>query len=290
MGHEEVSEEKDLTVEDMQLALRSSNEEIYKLREKLSMFQMDIDYFKNSDSNTLYYTGLPTFMHLNAIYDLVKCYMAETSQAPLKKFQQLILTLIKLRLNLPFRDLANRFNCHYTSAGRIFSKDIGYTILPFKNLVINMPQCFQDNFGLRTTVLIDCFEVFIERPSNVNAAARTWSNYKHHHTVKFLIGITPQGVICFISNAYGGRASDKFITEDCGFLDKLQPRDLVIADRGFLISNSVNMCLAEVVTPAFLKGKKQLSAKEVESTRKIANVRIHVERIIGMLRSKIYYI
>jgi hypothetical protein len=40
------------------------------------------------------------------------------------------------------------------------------------------------------------------------------------------------------------------------------------------------MC-AEVHIPAFTKGKNQLSAKEVESTRKIANVRIHVERVIG---------
>lgn len=148
-----------------------------------------------------------------------------------------------------------------------------------------MPRCFKETFS-SATVIIDCFEVFIEKPSNLQAAAKTWSNYKHHNTLKFLIGVTPQGVICFISNAYGGRASDKFITGDCGFLNKLIPGDLVLADRGFLIKDSVELCYAEVVTPAFKKGKKQLSAKEVEDTRKLASVRIHVERVIGTLKQK----
>ena len=56
-----------------------------------------------------------------------------------------------------------------------------------------MPKCFQFSFGNRTTVIIDCFEVFIERPTNLLARAQTFSSYKHHNTIKVLIGITPQG-------------------------------------------------------------------------------------------------
>ena len=41
---------------------------------------------------------------------------------------------------------------------------------------------------------------------------------------------------------------------------------------------------AEVKSPAFTNGNKQLSAFDVEKTRKIANVRIHVEQIIGLQR------
>ena len=66
-----------------------------------------------------------------------------------------------------------------------------------------------------------------------------WSNYKQHNTVKLLIAITPQGTISFISKTWGGRVSDKYITERCGILDKLLPGDLVLADRGFTIPDSV---------------------------------------------------
>jgi hypothetical protein len=127
---------------------------------------------------------------------------------------------------------------------------------------------------------------FIERPSNLLARAETWSNYKHHNTVKYLIGITPQGAVSFLSKGWGGRVSDKHVTEHCGLLLKLLPGDIVLADRGFDIKESVGLYCAEVKIPAFTKGKKQLSPLELEATRKIAHTRIHVERVIGLVRNK----
>jgi len=84
----------------------------------------------------------------------------------------------------------------------------------------------------------------------------------------------------------GGHASDKYITEHCGILKKLLPGDIVIADRGFDIAESVGMMQAQFHIPAFTKGKQQLSALEVENTRTIANVRNHVERVIGSVRQR----
>jgi len=51
------------------------------------------------------------------------------------------------------------------------------------------------------------------------ARTETWSQYKHHNTAKFLIGITPQGVTSFISQGWGGRVSDKYLTEQSDLLD-----------------------------------------------------------------------
>ena len=64
------------------------------------------------------------------------------------------------------------------------------------------------------------------------------------------------------------------------------PGDIVLADRGFDITESVGMMQAKLHIPAFTKGKSQLSAMEITETRTIANVRIHVERVIGNVRQK----
>jgi hypothetical protein len=89
-----------------------------------------------------------------------------------------------------------------------------------------------------------------------------------------------------VSNSYGGCTSDKAITNDCGILDNLQLGDVVMVDRGFTIAQEVGEKHAKLEIPAFKLGKSQLHPYEVEETRKIANVRVHVERVIGMLRQK----
>ena len=125
----------------------------------------------------------------------------------------------------------------------------------------------------------------LKRPSSLDTRAITWSNYKHKNTAKVLLGITPQGVM-FVSDTWGGQVSNKHLSENCEILRKLLPGDFVLADRGFDISESVGMMQASLQIPAFTKGKSQLSALEVENTRTIANVRIHVERVIGCVRQK----
>lgn len=138
----------------------------------------------------------------------------------------------------------------------------------------------------KCAVIIDCFEIFLEKPSDLLCRAQTFSSYKHHNTVKYLIGITPQGTVCFISDGWGGRVSDKYLTENSNIWSHLTPGDTILADRGFDIREFVGLYCANVTIPDFTRGKKQLTGIEVEQTRRIANVRIHVERVIGVLRQK----
>ncbi len=275
--------EDDLEIETLQLELQSLT----------SALPFSEEVLECDDERVKFYTGLPKYKILKAVFDMV----VVTSAVPTKltPFQEFMLTIIKLRLNSPYKDLAYRFGISVATVSRIFSKWLTMMDTVLQHLIIwpsreslwkTMPQSFIDSFGKDVTVIIDCFEVFIERPSNLLARAITWSSYKHHNTVKILLGITPQGTVSFVSEAWGGRVSDKLLTESCGILKHLLPGDVVLADRGFNISDDVAMMQAKLHLPAFTRGKKQLNAMEVESTRSIANVRIHVERVIGVVRQK----
>ena len=96
-----------------------------------------------------------------------------------------------------------------------------------------------------------------------------------HHKVQFALSVK-----------LGEGGIQISLTENCGLLDNLIPGDLVLSDRGFTVHESVQFHQAKLNIPAFTKGKDQLDSVDVEQTRKIATVRIHVKIIIGLLRPK----
>ncbi|CAN8010990.1 unnamed protein product [Ixodes pacificus] len=264
-------------------------------REQLSVHRLDETSFQKDKGMVPFYTGLPSFALLLGLFQLLQGSVRHSERNSLSKFQEMIVFLVRLRLNLPLQDLAYRFQVSQSTITRIVDKwlDAAYLKLPKAVkwpgrdvLRKSMPMAFRRTFGTRVAVILDCFEVFIDRPSSLHARALTWSSYKHHNTVKYLIGIAPQGKITFISKGWGGRTSDKHLTEQCGVLDNLLPGDSVLADRGFTISDAVSVHCARLEIPAFTRGKAQLAPCAVEATRNLANVRIHVERVIGLVRRK----
>ena len=70
------------------------------------------------------------------------------------------------------------------------------------------------------------------------------------------VGINPSGVFNFMSDLYSGTISDRAITIRSGLLEKLEPMDDVMADRGFNLRDLVTKRNATLDIPLFAKGKQ----------------------------------
>ena len=88
-----------------------------------------------------------------------------------------------------------------------------------------------------------------------------------------------------MSDLFEGDINDIQIFEESGILKHIHPYDIILADRGFTVQDLLNPLQAKLTIPAFLKGRKNLSAAEELSTRKIAKARIHIERFNQRVKS-----
>lgn len=296
--HKEI--QTDLTSEDIDALFQYYKNAVEERKEflfKLSSFVIDVDFFKNNDKKTRFYTGFTTWSLLNNFYELVRDYIPNHFNSKLSQFQIVVMTLMKLRLNFNFTDLGYRFQVERQTISKNFERCIYILFKLFhqskiirwperKSIILNTPSYFRSAFKEQIVIIIDCFEIVIERAGNLRALAQSYSTYKHRNTIKYLIGITTTGVIIFISDAFGGRASDKFITIKSSLLDNLQDGDVVLADKGFLIESEVEARGAFLKMPSFVRNGEQLHPTEVEESRRTSSIRIHVERVISTLRQK----
>lgn len=141
---------------------------------------------------------------------------------------------------------------------------------------LHVPKCFTNYSDTR--VVLDCTEIFIQSPSSLENKSLTFSNYKSHNTLKALVGGSMTGGVAFISKIWPGSASDVKITRNCGLIYLLKREDAVMVDKGFIhIANDLKCKGVNIYCPPF-KSELQFSRSEVETSRRIASARIHVER------------
>ncbi|CAB4009571.1 THAP domain-containing 11, partial [Paramuricea clavata] len=206
--------------------------------------------------------------------------------------EELFLCLVRFRLGLLERDLANRFNISESHVSRIWVTWLDFLYRRLRSIPIwpsqsyvreTSPPSFKESYP-NTRVIIDCTELFIETPSQPRSQSATFSTYKNHNTGKGLIGIAPRGYLTFVSELYAGNTSDKQLTNDCGILKLLEPGDEVMADRGFEIENDLPPGVSLNIPP-FLGEQAQFSKEDEIKTRRIAKHRIHVERAIQRIKS-----
>lgn len=125
-----------------------------------------------------------------------------------------------------------------------------------------------------TRLVLDATEVRIQRPSSQSAQRQTFSPYKHFNTYKVLIGCTPDGIPLM----------DKAILQSSGLLDKLDPGDAIMVDKGFTFPYLPPGLT--IYRPPFREPHAtQMNAQDVLETRRIASAGVHVERVITRVKS-----
>ncbi|KAF4527106.1 hypothetical protein B566_EDAN013740 [Ephemera danica] len=207
--------------------------------------------------------------------------------------EQIFMYLCRLRLGLLEQDLAFRFGVCLSTVSNLCS-----FWCPFICDILEQVPIWLDRKTIEETssaeirgafpnlrIIIDGTEIFVETPSDFQVQGATWSDYKHHTTAKGIVGIAPCGFITFVSDLAAGRTSDKKLTNLSGLYKLLEPGDLVLADRGFLIEDELKKLGVQLNIPPFLRGRPRLPENEELQCRKIAKHRIHVERVISCIKN-----
>ena len=234
-------------------------------------------------------------------YEYDNCYQGDRP-GPVRSLDgrtELLLTLMKLKLNLLEADLSVRFEVSVQHVSAIISTYIPFLGLELKKFIIwpsvaaiknYNPLCFR---GLGNVIsIIDCTEISAQTPSLAKSNSQMFSSYKHRTTVKLLVGCSTSGSVSYLSKVSGGSMSDREIVVRSDFLDYVQKTHLetsentvILADKGFNIQDILLPYNVKLMIPPFLKGKKQLSEHENQMTKRIASSRIHIERVINRIKN-----
>ena len=300
--------------------LEKENESLRLELYRTPITRMRYECIEGNDKNVHLFTGFPGCKYFTWLYDCIKdkierlhYYKGEASchylndkmgnkRGPpraLDSKSQMLMTFMKLKLNLTEEDLAFRFEVSVPHVSCILSTYILFLASEMKHAIVwptvdalgaYYPKCFQ-SFG-KVLSIIDCTEMYAQKPSLASSNSKMFSAYKNQTTVKFLVGCTPSGSISFVSNACSGSMSDREIVMKSGFIDYVKKtyelndeRLVILADRGFNIQDLLLPYNVRVVIPPFLRGKSQFSEKENQKTKSVASSRIHIERVIGRIKT-----
>ena len=112
---------------------------------------------------------------------------------------EFFITLVKIRLGILHQDIAYRTNIAESDVSTIFHKWLDIMYCELQQLIAwpdrdklyeTLPRKFKKHF-CHVITIIDCFELFIEKPCSFNPRSTTYSQYKKQYV---------ESVNCHFSN------------------------------------------------------------------------------------------
>uniref|UniRef100_A0A8D8UX58 THAP-type domain-containing protein n=1 Tax=Cacopsylla melanoneura TaxID=428564 RepID=A0A8D8UX58_9HEMI len=259
--------------------LRQENK---NLKEKLEKIGDALTYesIRGNKVKIFQYTGLLGSEHFEALLGVIKRfefkYYLGWNVTQLPAEDQLLCTLVKLRLDLQLFDLAYRFKVSQTTIQNIV---VTYLSILHEVLFlgcmdpvpsrrknsIGLPPCFASVPNAR--MVLECTDIDVSVPFGLVETES--STYKQKHSFKVLLGIAPNAAITFVSDLFPGFVSNKSVTRKSGVLSHMVAGDLIVCDKGFDVGD---LC-------------EPLGVVDNAHAEQIARPRLFVEKAIGRLRS-----
>lgn len=211
-------------ISDLEQELHKAGELIKTLQTEIDSLQhkdFSIDDIKHNDHLVELYTGIPTYgvfkflsgklevkvtkmqyykgvdSHKSKRYQVNDSHAKPGRKRALNCENELLLVLARLRQGLSLEDLAFRFKVSVSSVSGIISTWVPFLGRELASLIywprkdelqLFYPEAFKQ--FPHVSSIIDCTEIFLERPSMADTQALTYSTYKSHNTAKYLVRLS----------------------------------------------------------------------------------------------------
>ena len=123
--------------------INSLLEENRKLKEELDEYRMNENFLSRDDNTVKYYTGLASYVMFQTLLCSLTPYLPQGRMKKLSPFQLVLLTLMRLRLDLPVKHISHLFRVHRTTVSDAFHHTLG---------VMYARLCPLDTHGTHTAV------------------------------------------------------------------------------------------------------------------------------------------
>lgn len=180
-------------IKNLETSAELSLNEISELKALLKKKKMDLDFIRRSNKICRYITGVSSYEVVEIIYNMVHADLPTSPRNVISKEEIFVMTLKRLRLGHQLHTLALENDISLKTTSKYFSATL-FVLYKKLSIFINwpcrsvlqnhMPKNFNLIYGSKVTIIIDCFEIRMEKPSTMLGACSVWSNYKHHNTVK----------------------------------------------------------------------------------------------------------
>ena len=234
----------------------------HKINNNLSKELINKGYFSNLNKKIIY-----------SVYMIIKTEFKKKlgRKCKVSLIEQIIITLFKLKYNLPDRILEDLFHIDHVTISRIILRISLY----LSKIKINI-----NNKESNLFYIVDSTVLRIGKGKNKD----TYSGYKHHHGIKFQLVINDKNLIEHVSKSYSSSIHDKklFIAEYKDLCTKINEKLTIIGDKGYsgLREYKVNIPIKR--NELVYKENKDLIKVE---NKELSSKRIKVEHVFAYIKS-----